>query len=120
MTSRTPGKSTDDRRAVRARIRAACAAAGLLVTAIALAGGPPATPHAPATHGDCQNLLKQFDVAWPAHREGTRAAGAHRSRDLGEADCRAGRYTDGVRNLRHALHEIGVKPVKSVALAPAH
>ncbi len=93
---------------------------------LALAAGPtgqgtpprPATPAA-ATLGECQNLLKQFDVAWPAHRDSARAAGARHSRDLGEADCQGGRYADAVHNLRRALHDIGVKPVKSASLAPA-
>jgi hypothetical protein len=94
------------------------------VAGVALASGPAtqpttaARPPATATLGDCQNLLKQFDVAWPAHRDSARAASAHHSRDLGEADCQAGRYADAVHNLRRALHDIGVKPVKNVSLAP--
>jgi hypothetical protein len=91
----------------------------VLATSLALASGTnaPARPPA-ATLSDCQNLLKQFDVAWPAHRETARAASARHSRDQGEADCQGGRYADGVHNLRRALHDIGVKPVKSVSIAP--
>ncbi len=96
---------------------------GLLYAALALAGAPttathPTTPA--ATMGDCRNLLKQFDVAWPAHRESAHAGSARRNRDLGEADCQGGRYADGVHNLRRALHDIGVKPVKNASLAPQH
>ena len=94
-----------------------------MVTGVALASGPTAATHpaAPAaTMSDCRNLLKQFDVAWPAHRESAHAAAARRSRDLGEADCQGGRYADGVHNLRRALHDIGVKPVKNASLAPQH
>jgi hypothetical protein len=108
--------------------RAVCAGAlATLVTGLALATAPaaPAAPAAPTrptapapTAADCQNLLKQFDVAWPAHRDSARSASAQHSRDLGEADCRAGRYPEGVHNLRRALHDIGVKPVKQISLAP--
>jgi hypothetical protein len=92
-----------------------------LVTGLALAATPastttPTPAHAPpATQADCQNLLKQFDVAWPAHRDSAKADSAHRNRDLGDSDCRDGHYTDAVFKLRRALHDIGVKPVKIVA-----
>ena len=103
-------------------VQSAPACVGLvaaLAAGLALASGPSAPARAPvATLSDCQNLLKQFDVAWPAHRDAARAASAHHSRDLGEADCQGGRYADGVHNLRRALHDIGVKPVKSVSIAP--
>ena len=103
---------------------AACArAAARVVLAAALMLGAAASPAAdsgepPGTATDCQNLLHQFDVAWPAHQQRVRAPAARRSRDLGEVDCRAGRYADGVHHLRRALHDIGVQPVKAVALAP--
>ncbi|HUO78684.1 MAG TPA: hypothetical protein VMU00_00940 [Steroidobacteraceae bacterium] len=93
---------------------------------VALAAGPTgqsaaAHPAAPAaTLSDCQHLLKQFDVAWPAHRESAHAASARHNRDLGASDCQNGRYTDAVHNLRRALHDIGIKPVKSAAPAAAH
>jgi hypothetical protein len=78
-----------------------------------------AVPVAPArggpTLGDCQHLLRQFDVAWTTHRDSPRAEGARRSRDQGEAECREGHYADGVHHLRRALHDIGLKPVKRVA-----
>jgi hypothetical protein len=83
----------------------------------ARAVAPDAQPR-PATSNDCQSLLHQFDVAWPAHREAVRAAAARHSRDLGEAHCNQGRYADGVHLLRRALHDIGVKPVKAVAAPP--
>lgn len=79
-----------------------------------------ASATATATATDCQSLLHQFDVAWPAHRDGPRAASAQHSRDLGEADCRQSHYGDGVRHLRRALHDIGVKPVKIASVRPAH
>jgi len=89
-----------------------------LASAGAGAAGPEPAPR-PATAADCESLMHQFDVAWPAHRESARAASAHQSRDVGETDCKQGRYADGVHQLRRALHDIGVKPVKAVA-APAH
>jgi hypothetical protein len=109
----------------RARASATVRRIGLasLATGMALAAGPApgvAAPRAPAaTQADCDNLLRQFDVAWPAHRDSARAAGARRSRDQGAAECHDGRFADGVHNLRRALHDIGVKPVKSVSLAPS-
>jgi hypothetical protein len=96
---------------------------GVLLTGVALAAGAPAPAHpaAPAaTLSDCRNLLKQFDVAWPAHHDSAHADSARRNRDLGEADCQGGRYADGVHNLRRALHDIGVKPVKSASPAQQH
>ncbi|MBS0373351.1 MAG: hypothetical protein JSR73_02125 [Proteobacteria bacterium] len=115
--------------ATRRRVRAfavvrrlGLAALASLATGLALAAGPApgAAARVPAaTQADCDNLLRQFDVAWPAHRDAARAAGARRSRDQGAADCHDGRFADGVHNLRRALHDIGVKPVKSVSLVPS-
>jgi hypothetical protein len=122
VASAASNNARPDRRAgTRRRGSAWAGVLGALVAGLALAAAPagPARPPAPApTADDCQNLLKQFDVAWPAHRDAPRAAGARHSRDLGEADCRNGRYAEGVHNLRRALHDIGVKPVKSVSLGP--
>ncbi len=98
----------------------AVALIALLAAGFAAAAGPVAHPAPPAaTAADGQNLLKQFDVAYPAHRDAARAESARRNRDQGASDCRAGRYADGVHSLRRALHDIGVKPVKSVSLAPS-
>jgi hypothetical protein len=91
------------------------------VTGVALGAGPtaPAAPHPPApTAADCQHLLHQFDVAWPAHRGAPRGVAAQHSRDLGDGECRAGHYAEGVRQLRRALHDIGVKPVRIVPSSP--
>jgi hypothetical protein len=99
--------------------RLAALAAALLLAVAATAATPDPTERA-ATAGDCQSLLHQFDVAWPAHRDGPRAASAQHSRDLGEADCRQNHFGDGVRHLRRALHDIGVKPVKIASVRPAH
>jgi hypothetical protein len=98
-------------------------ALALCVALIVAAATPAAIPDAPervATAADCQSLLHQFDVAWPAHRDGVRAASAQHSRDLGAADCQQNHYGDGVRHLRRALHDIGVKPVKIASVHPAH
>jgi hypothetical protein len=104
---------------LRARVRRvarATAAALLLASPVPLLAAP-ATPPAHGTgasQGDCDHLLRQFDVAWAAHRDSPRAAAARHSRDQGEADCRDGHYADGVHHLRRALHDIGLKPVKRV------
>jgi hypothetical protein len=122
VASRTLSEAPSGRRPGALRTRAVWGGAlATLVVGLALAAGP-ATPQRPPaatpTLADCQNLLKQFDVAWPAHRDSAHAASARRSRDLGETDCRGGRYVDGVHNLRRALHDIGVKPVKNVSPVP--
>jgi hypothetical protein len=70
-----------------------------------------APPHSAA---ECEDLLKQFDVAWPSHSELKHADDAKASRDKGAAGCAAGNYGDGVRDIRRGLHAIGVKPVKIV------
>ena len=92
----------------------------LATTLLASAFGapPPEVAARPATAADCQSLLHQFDVAITAHRGASHADDAQQSRDLGEAACTQGHYGDGVLKIRHALHEIGVKPVK-VVTAPA-
>lgn len=104
------------------RAAAALGAALLLWTATgAWAAGPAPAPRAPPpTLSDCQHLLRQFDVAWSAHRDSVRAAGARRSRDQGETECQKGNFADGVHHLRRALHDLGLKPVKSVSRAPQH
>lgn len=66
----------------------------------------------PHTAAECDDLLKQFDVAWPTHSEHKRADEARQSRERGMALCAAGNYGDGVGEVRRALHAIGVKPVK--------
>ncbi len=65
----------------------------------------------------CRHLIAQFDVAWPTHQKAAHAARGHKSRDLGETQCNAGHYAEGVRTLKQALHDIGVKAVRT---SPAH
>ena len=81
----------------------------------------PAAPSPPAaavhTAAECDDLLKQFDVAWPSHRDAKLAQEAQQDRDQGEAACKSRHYADGVKALHRALHNIGVKPVKIVAPA---
>jgi len=106
------------------RLPRAARIAGLVLavmTGVAVGAGPtaPLPPRPPApTAADCQHLLHQFDVAWPAHRSAPRGAAAQHSRDLGDGECRAGHYAEGVRLLRRALHDIGVKPVRIVPSSP--
>ena len=92
---------------------------GLLGVMLALdvsAAGSPASGHLPAplpvSAADCDHLIAQFEVAWSTHSSAKRAESALRARDLGEAACREGRYSDGVHQLRRALHELGLKPVR--------
>ena len=76
----------------------------------------PRTPAAEVQHtaAECSDLIKQFDVAFPTHKEAKRAAEAQQSRDQGAQACGARNYADGVKALHRALHYIGVKPVQLV------
>jgi hypothetical protein len=91
----------------------------LMAWATAAPPDPAAVPSPPAaaahTAAECEDLLKQFDVAWPSHQDAKLAQEAQQSRDQGEAACKAHHYSDGVKALHRALHDIGVKPVKLVA-----
>jgi hypothetical protein len=83
----------------------------VLVPAILMARAPaappdpaaaPSPPAAPAhTAAECEDLLKQFDVAWPSHRDAKLADEAQQSRDQGEAACKAHHYADPSRPARH-------------------
>ncbi len=73
-----------------------------------------------ATSADCEHLLAQFDVAWNAHSASKRAEAARRARDLGEAACHDGRMSDGVHQLKRALHDLGLKPVHRTTPLLAH
>jgi len=99
----------------------------VLVPSLLMARATAAPPDAPApasatpapahTAAECDDLLKQFDVAWPSHRDAKLAEEAQQARDQGAADCKAHHYADGVKALHRALHDSGVKPVKMVAPA---
>lgn len=89
--------------------------AQFLPVSVASAG----TRSVPPTATTCDNLLRQFDVAWPTHQNASHAARAHKNRELGAAQCQDARYAEGVRNLRRALHDIGVKPVRVVSAPSA-
>ena len=94
---------------------------GVLASGLVLGAPPAADPSArPATALDCQSLLHQFDVAWAAHRDSPHAAEARQSRDAGEGNCAQHHFADGVHQLRRALHDIGLKPVKIVTAPVAH
>jgi|GEM_PF-757866 hypothetical protein len=77
-------------------------------------------PSAAASAADCAHLLAQFDVAWNSHRVSARADAAHRTRDLGEAACHEGRFSDGVHQLKRALHDLGLKPVRRPSGSISH
>jgi hypothetical protein len=59
----------------------------------------------------CQNLQRQFDVAWPSHRSYRGATAARELRLQGELTCRQGRFHEGLHELKRALMMIGMKPV---------
>ncbi len=75
-------------------------------------GHPATTPAVLHTAAECADLIKQYDVAAPAHHGALRAEDAARERSAGDQACRAGHYADGVAALRRALHYIGVNPVR--------
>jgi hypothetical protein len=106
-------------RARRALVVACLVAAAAVGQAAPPAPGADATTR-PATAADCQSLMHQFDVAFTAHHDSPHADGAKKSRDAGDSACQQGHYTDGVHQLRRALHDIGVKPVKIVTVPAPH
>jgi hypothetical protein len=83
---------------------------GASVVAVTGHGAAPAS----GTHtaAECADLVKQYDVAAPAHHGAPHADDAARERAAGDQACQAGRYADGVESLRKALHHIGVSPVR--------
>ncbi len=94
-------------------------AGSVICEAQVVASAEAKTVHAPSAQAShCQHLIAQFDVAWPTHQKAQQAARGHKSRDVGETQCNAGHYTEGIRTLRHALHDIGVKAVRTTPAVP--
>jgi hypothetical protein len=85
-----------------------------MVTGVPAIASQSAAKASAATPRDCQSLLHQFDVAVATKRDPVKVAAARKNRDLASTECQRGNYVEGVRGLRKALHEIGVKPVKVV------
>jgi curli biogenesis system outer membrane secretion channel CsgG len=64
-----------------------------------------------ATQATCDALVKQADNALTTHKSDSKAKAAHEQRDKGEKECKAGNYAKGAEHLRHAITDLGMKPV---------
>ena len=81
---------------------------GAAMTALFLSTSAFAASMTPAQQ--CTALEKQFDQEIVAHGSASKAAQAKTLRvDAGKL-CTSGKHTDGVKKLKQALQDIGVKP----------
>ena len=64
-----------------------------------------------ATQATCDALLKQADNAVTTHKADPKAKSAQEQRDKGEKECKAGNFAKGAEHLRHAITDLGMKPV---------
>jgi len=64
--------------------------------------------------GRCQNLVRQFDEAWPSHQTRADAELIVQWRNQGQGACQAGRYHEGIHDLKRALLRLGIKPVQPI------
>jgi hypothetical protein len=62
----------------------------------------------------CQHLAAQFDDAWPSNQGKASAELAFALRQQGVQACDAGRYPEGVHDLKRALLKLGLNPVRPV------
>jgi hypothetical protein len=64
-----------------------------------------------ATQATCDALMKQADTALAAHKSDAKAKAAQEQRAAGTKECKAGNYAKGAEHLRHAINDLGMKPV---------
>jgi hypothetical protein len=81
------------------------------LTTLAAFGTASAATEATATHATCDALVKQADNALTTHKGDSKAKAAREQRDKGEKECKTGNYTKGAEHLRHAITDLGMKPV---------
>jgi hypothetical protein len=88
------------------------AALGTLMTLAAIGTAGAATEAAStATQATCDALVKQADNALSTHKSDAKAKAAREQRDKGDKECKAGNYAKGAEHLRHAITDLGMKPV---------
>jgi predicted lipoprotein with Yx(FWY)xxD motif len=88
-------------------------ALGTLVAlaAVGTAGAATTAAQPAATQATCDALMKQAGNALTTHKGDAKAKSAQEQRDKGEKECKAGNYTAGAEHLRHAITDLGMKPV---------
>lgn len=95
------------------KLRTTTIAAGTIIALLGIGSAGAATnaPKPAATQATCDALLKQADTAMSTHKTGTKAQAAKEQRNAGEKACKAGEYAKGAEHLRHAITDLGMKPV---------
>jgi len=83
----------------------------LALAGAGVAGAATKTPAPAATHATCDALMKQADSALTTHKTSAKAKSAQQLRDEGSKECKAGNYAKGAEQLRHAITDLGMKPV---------
>ncbi len=64
-----------------------------------------------ATQATCDALIKQADTSMATHKGDAKAKTAHEQREMGVKECKAGNFAKGADHLRHAITDLGMKPV---------
>ena len=81
------------------------------LAAIGTAGAATNANQPSATQATCDALARQADTAVAAHKSDAKATAAQEQRQKGEKECKAGNYAKGAEHLRHAITDMGMKPV---------
>ena len=89
----------------------AALAATLSLAAFGTAFAATAAAPAPANKATCEALTRQVDSALAGTKDAKRSEAARVERNIGEQDCKAGKYDVGSEHLRKALSDLGMKPV---------
>lgn len=94
-------------------IRTTTLAAGAMIALLGIgtAGAATTATQPAATQATCDALVKQVDTAMATHKTDAKAKAAREQRDAGEKECKAGSYAKGAQHLRHAITDLGMKPV---------
>ncbi|HEX9208146.1 MAG TPA: hypothetical protein VF851_07915 [Steroidobacteraceae bacterium] len=86
-------------------------AAGAMIALLGIGTAGAATTQPAATQATCDALVKQVDSAMATHKADAKTKAAKEQRDTGEKECKAGNYAKGAEHLRHAITDLGMKPV---------
>lgn len=85
--------------------------AAMAMTAFGTAGAATNAAQPAATQATCDALVKQAGSAFAAHKTDAKAKVAQEQREQGEKACKAGNYAAGAEHLRHAITDLGMKPI---------
>ena len=86
--------------------------ATVALAAIGTAGAATNAVHPSATQATCDALMKQAGTAMTTHAADAKAKAAQDQRAKGDKECKAGNYAKGAEHLRHAITDLGMKPVE--------